>query len=234
MRRILPLFGVFLAGVVLSAVISAAVVSAGSPQTFNDVSPSHPFFDEIEAVANDCITGGYADGGFHPDDPVTRQAMAAFLYRAESRTLQGKNVGIASPPLAASNGVYSAWMNVASVTVSIPDLPGNCMVPVEVHGMASLYTSYTQANACYSVYHCSIQVSLSAGDTYAHATFARVTSDYYAASFSPSTVFEQADGTTVTYYLRVRGYDVKPFGLAVDGSRAIVATTHPGDAFTIK
>ena len=49
--------------------------------TFADVPLTHPFFLEIEWLAHSGITGGFADGGFHPAAPVTRQSMAAFLYR---------------------------------------------------------------------------------------------------------------------------------------------------------
>lgn len=49
--------------------------------TFNDVPVGHPFRDAIRWMAATGITEGYADGGFHPGDGVTRQAMAAFLHR---------------------------------------------------------------------------------------------------------------------------------------------------------
>ena len=49
---------------------------------FPDVLADHPFCPEITWLAGEGITGGYADGGFHPAAPVSRQATAAFLYRA--------------------------------------------------------------------------------------------------------------------------------------------------------
>jgi hypothetical protein len=52
-----------------------------TPLPFNDVGVAHPFFVEINEVLYHEITTGYPDGGFHPTDPVTRQAMAAFLFR---------------------------------------------------------------------------------------------------------------------------------------------------------
>jgi hypothetical protein len=48
--------------------------------SFSDVPPGHPFYAEIEWAATG-ITGGYPDGTFRPAGRVTRQAMAAFLYR---------------------------------------------------------------------------------------------------------------------------------------------------------
>jgi hypothetical protein len=49
---------------------------------FDDVSPSHPFFTQIAWLVDAEIAEGYDDGGFHPSSAISRQAMAAFLYRA--------------------------------------------------------------------------------------------------------------------------------------------------------
>lgn len=49
---------------------------------FTDVATGHPFCAEIAAMADLGITTGYGDGTFRPGATVTRQAMAAFLYRA--------------------------------------------------------------------------------------------------------------------------------------------------------
>jgi predicted outer membrane repeat protein len=61
---------------------------AGEPEftapgtaTFPDVPTSHPFFEEVEWLADSGVTGGFDDGTFRPGATVTRQAMAAFLYR---------------------------------------------------------------------------------------------------------------------------------------------------------
>jgi hypothetical protein len=48
---------------------------------FSDVSAAHPFFEEICWLDQAGITAGYADGSFGASNPVSRQAMAAFLYR---------------------------------------------------------------------------------------------------------------------------------------------------------
>ncbi|OWY59980.1 hypothetical protein B7486_71660 [cyanobacterium TDX16] len=52
----------------------------GAP-TYPDVGAAHPFFAEIEWMDQEQITEGYPDGTFRPLDPVSRQAMAAFLHR---------------------------------------------------------------------------------------------------------------------------------------------------------
>lgn len=48
---------------------------------FTDVPASHPFCGEIAWLADTGITTGWADGTFRPGQPVTREAMAAFLFR---------------------------------------------------------------------------------------------------------------------------------------------------------
>lgn len=51
------------------------------PATFSDVAVGIPFFTEIEWLNATGVTHGNADGTFGPIDPVSRQAVAAFLYR---------------------------------------------------------------------------------------------------------------------------------------------------------
>jgi hypothetical protein len=52
----------------------------GTP-TFPDVGAGHPFFAEIEWIADEGISTGYPDGTYRPSIAVSRQAMAAFMSR---------------------------------------------------------------------------------------------------------------------------------------------------------
>ena len=61
---------------------------AGSPQfeapavsPFWDLSPDEPFYKEITWLRSTDITTGWSDGSFHPYEPISREAMAAFIYR---------------------------------------------------------------------------------------------------------------------------------------------------------
>lgn len=61
---------------------------AGSPSftppavsPFTDVPTSSPFYKEVTWLASTGISTGYDDNTFRPAAPVSRQAMAAFLYR---------------------------------------------------------------------------------------------------------------------------------------------------------
>jgi hypothetical protein len=48
---------------------------------FSDVPYDHAFYEEIDGVFDRGIVGGYVDNTYRPDASVSRQAMAAFLYR---------------------------------------------------------------------------------------------------------------------------------------------------------
>jgi hypothetical protein len=52
----------------------------GTP-SFTDVGPSNQFYDEIEWMAAEEISTGYADHTYRPSWQVTRGAMSAFMYR---------------------------------------------------------------------------------------------------------------------------------------------------------
>ncbi|GMK37770.1 hypothetical protein PCCS19_08240 [Paenibacillus sp. CCS19] len=57
-----------------------------SGQTYSDVSTSYPFYREISIAARNGLTGGFPDGTFHPDAPITRAETAALLTRAYELT----------------------------------------------------------------------------------------------------------------------------------------------------
>jgi len=54
--------------------------------TYSDVSTSYPFYREISIAARNGLTGGFPDGTFRPDAPITRAETAALLTRAYSLT----------------------------------------------------------------------------------------------------------------------------------------------------
>ncbi len=100
----------------------APAFTAPATPTFVDVPRSHPFFGEIEWLASRGITTGtrHADGTlwYEPSSPVSREAMAAFLYR------QAGSPGFAVPPtstfpdVALGNPFRVAieWMAAAGIT----------------------------------------------------------------------------------------------------------------------
>lgn len=59
----------------------AAAFTPPATSPFSDLTPQSPFYREITWLAQTGITTGYRDGTFRPADPISRGAMAAFLYR---------------------------------------------------------------------------------------------------------------------------------------------------------
>lgn len=63
------------------AVTVLATSTVFANHQFEDVPNSNPFHDDIAWASNAGIAEGFPDGTYRPGQPVTRQAMAAFLHR---------------------------------------------------------------------------------------------------------------------------------------------------------
>ena len=89
---------------------------------FWDVLSTQAFFADIAWLDASGIAGGYADGSFRPGRPVTRQAMAAFLWRSA-----GSPAGPFADPGFSDIGVghpfYTpiAWMRAQGLTTGYAD-----------------------------------------------------------------------------------------------------------------
>lgn len=60
---------------------STATHALTASSTFSDVPPGTPFSTEITWLADRGVSTGWSDGTFRPYQAVTRDAMAAFMYR---------------------------------------------------------------------------------------------------------------------------------------------------------
>jgi hypothetical protein len=69
------------AGVQTVSVSAGQLSGLAVAPLFPDVTAANVFLDDINWLARYGITGGYADGTFQSTAPVSRQAMAAYLYR---------------------------------------------------------------------------------------------------------------------------------------------------------
>ena len=69
----------------LTAFARNAAAPAPAPGPFKDVPANAQFAKDITWLKNAKITTGYADGTYRPLAPVSREAMAAFLYRVAGR-----------------------------------------------------------------------------------------------------------------------------------------------------
>ncbi|GAB4252921.1 MAG: hypothetical protein Kow00122_10740 [Thermoleophilia bacterium] len=68
-------------GVPVAEPTTASFLTVGGPlpPPFSDVPPQHRFREAIEALAQAGIVGGFPDGTFRPDEPVTRGQLARML-----------------------------------------------------------------------------------------------------------------------------------------------------------
>ena len=80
-------------GVLTALILGTGVVLAS--HQFPDVPDSNQFHDDIAWLFDNGITQGQDNGTFGPKDPVTRQAMAAFLHRYDTN-LNQTEYGVAS------------------------------------------------------------------------------------------------------------------------------------------
>jgi len=113
-------------------------------QTFSDVTPEHPFYVEIEWMAAQDLTDGYADGSFGATRPVSRQAMAAFLHR-----LAGSPEASSAAPfgdVTAGNQFAGAiaWLAEAEITEGYADGSFGTTRPVTRQAMAAFMHRYDQ------------------------------------------------------------------------------------------
>lgn len=100
---------------------------AGDAPSFFDVTVEHPFHQEVAWLAGEGITTGYQDGSFRPSAVVTRQSMAAFLYRLAHRPepppptapeLGNPSNVLGSDPIDPSGGHENLWLNVGAVAAN--------------------------------------------------------------------------------------------------------------------
>ncbi|MBN1321150.1 MAG: S-layer homology domain-containing protein [Thermoleophilia bacterium] len=68
--------------VLLAVVVSAASLALATTAGFPDVPASHPYHAAITDLASRGVIGGFPDGTFGPDKPVTRQQFAKMIVIA--------------------------------------------------------------------------------------------------------------------------------------------------------
>ena len=88
-----------------SSIVLTVTKGGGSSDRFSDVPAGVPFHDEIEWLAANGISTGYADGRFGYNDKLTRAGMAIFLYRTAK--LHGVGSASSYAPSAAEYAKFS-------------------------------------------------------------------------------------------------------------------------------
>jgi hypothetical protein len=113
----------------------AAALVVGVPAawaTFNDVPPSNPFYDDINALQGAGITQGCGGGNFCPTDNITRQAEAAFIHRSAGRAGFGS---IGFQPV----GTSDVTVLTKALTVGIPGVVSNAAAFVKADAEVEVF-----------------------------------------------------------------------------------------------
>jgi hypothetical protein len=151
---------VALVAAVSATLTSRAFAAGGDP--FSDVGADHPFADEIAFVSTRGIAQGFADGTYRPGEPVSRQAMAAFLERSSTYRLVTETVPSPGPSsafratvscerpgdVAVSGGARFGSSFFAYVTESRPTASGGWFVEMRTLTGQQLDASLTMYALC--------------------------------------------------------------------------------------
>jgi peptidoglycan/xylan/chitin deacetylase (PgdA/CDA1 family) len=89
---------------------------------FTDVTPTSAFYDEISWLSNNLISQGWPDNTYRPLTSITREAMAAFLYRFSGSPAVPANAPTFSdvPPGAPFYNEIR-WLASTGITTGYPD-----------------------------------------------------------------------------------------------------------------
>ena len=111
------------------------------PGTFPDVDPESPFYAAIEWMAAEGLAGGYDDGTFGPNQPVSRAATATFLHRlaGEPAAAPGSFTDV---PTDSTFAVAVGWAQNAGVTQGYADGYFGATLPVSRQAMAAFLHRY--------------------------------------------------------------------------------------------
>jgi len=112
-----------LASIAALAVAVLPGVSASAAPQFSDVPTSNQFHNEITWLAEQGISTGYSDGTFRPWQPVSRDAMAAFLYRLAGKPAFTPPSTTPFHDVPTSNPFYReiTWLASTGITTGYPD-----------------------------------------------------------------------------------------------------------------
>lgn len=108
---------------------------------FLDVDKNHPFCPEIKWMADNNIAKGYPDGNYKPEANVTRQAMAAFVYRMAGAEL-GPDPQCTTKPFPDVLITYDfcgeiQWLKDQGISNGFPDGTFRPQIPISRQAMAA-------------------------------------------------------------------------------------------------
>jgi hypothetical protein len=171
------------------------VAAAPPPARFADVPVGHPFFDDIGWLVDEEIATGYSDGTFRAGAAVSRQTMAAFLYRAAGSPL-GADPSCAVAPfddVAIGHPFCGeiAWMVAEGVTTGYGDgafRPGDAISRQAMAAFLFRWTDQDRGGACAGTDFSDVDADHPFCEEIAWLADTGVTSGYEDGAFRPGTV----------------------------------------------
>lgn len=199
---------------VLAALVPAALIAS---DLFADVPNGNPFHNEIGAISRAGITTGCGGGNYCPLDPVTRQAMAAFMHRGFGRVdFSGTPTSVV---LTGSN------LDIAVITINVPGVLGGGTQFVKVDAAFTAFVTNQTGCPCVATFR--IFQDGTSNSSINHQVFppAGNAGSWFAADSGAATlVVAVPSGTTQTF--RLRANRSTPTG-AIEGYGQLSAITAP-------
>ena len=129
----------------LYRMVGEPAFEAPAEANFSDVPVGAPFFAQVEWLADSGITAGYSDGTFRPTAPVTRQAMAAFLYRMVGEPVfeAPGEATFSDVPVGAPFFAQVEWLAQTGITAGYEDGTFRPTAPVTRQAMAAFLVRAT-------------------------------------------------------------------------------------------
>ena len=128
---------------------------AGSPtyappvrSPFKDIRPGDPFYKEVSWLASKGITTGWSDGTFRPNDSISREAMAAFLYRMAGSPAYTPSARSPFTDYPRGSSFYKevSWLAKEEITTGWSDGTYRPLEPISRGAMAAFVYRFAQAN----------------------------------------------------------------------------------------
>ena len=217
-----------------TALITAPAVTLAS-HIFPDVPTNHPFHDEIATVALAGITAGFQDGGFHPADNVTRQAMAAFMHRGFGRI--GTFVGgapLSSHLQVGANVMTSGYDDVRQASINVPGVPNGELAAQYVYasGRVAFRDGMGSLKGCPCDFGAFIRnVDTMTDSVWMYDTLPSDTNTSMYYSLTVDGLFVEEPGTTANYVLYVflnsRANVAPAVSFALDESSSLTVMSFP-------
>jgi hypothetical protein len=205
--------------IVAGAVVALAVAVPTAWAVFDDVPPSSPHYNDVNAIQGAGITGGCAPNLYCPDQFVRRDQMASFIARGDSRS------GLSSTS-EIEIGVDA--VDLGSLTISIGGVAGQTQF-VKLDAAVTTYLEDATGCPCetgFIIYSEELDEPVS--------TFHYVTngtefspSDFNSESGSATAVVQVPTATTQTFRVLAFRNDPAPVAGDVFGYASLTAITAP-------